>query len=225
MGPTAFPWERDADVLLATTAAGAAALRARWTGKWVEHVPLGCPTWFPPRKRERGRVLGAYGLFEWHKGFGSLLDLVRAQPGTELFLVSHAKRAEDAERFAREADGLPVRRVAEFVPEAEAARLLAAEADALVYWYDDTPWASASGAVRLGLATGVPVLTSPTRWFCDLGEVTFQPDDLAAGVERLLADEMLRRRLTTNARAFCHANSWERTATRIQSLWRTLEST
>jgi glycosyltransferase involved in cell wall biosynthesis len=95
----------------------------------------------------------------------------------------------------------------------------------LVYWYDDTTLATASGAVRLGLSTGVPVLASPTSWFSDLRDVTFQPDALADGVHRLLGDERLRRHLTKSAQSFCHAHSWQRTAARIHALWRTLEST
>jgi glycosyltransferase involved in cell wall biosynthesis len=191
----------------------------------VEHIPLGCPTWFPRRKRGRGRVLGFYGFLERHKGAWSLLELLRAQPGTELFAVSHDKHGTQAERFAADSAGLPVRHVADFLPERAAAQQLAREADALVYWYDETPFEAASGAVRLGLATGVPVLTSPTRWFRELRDATYQPDDLADGAARLLEDEPLRRQLTLSARAYCHANSWQRTAARIHALWRTLEST
>jgi glycosyltransferase involved in cell wall biosynthesis len=225
VGPTAHAWERDADVLLATTAAGAAQLRRRWAGTWIEHLPLGCPTWFPPRKKTRGRVLGAYGLLEPHKGFWRLLELLPQLADAELLLVGHAKSAAQEERWRTDSEDLPVRRVAGFLPEREAAAVLAAEADVLVYWYDDTTLATASGAVRLGLSTGVPVLASPTSWFSDLRDVTFQPDALADGVHRLLGDERLRRHLTKSAQSFCHAHSWQRTAARIHALWRTLEST
>jgi glycosyltransferase involved in cell wall biosynthesis len=170
-------------------------------------------------------VLGAYGFVELHKGFWRLLALLGELPGTELLLVGHDKHGVHDERFRADAAGLPVRRVAEFLPEPEAAALLARKADVLVYWYDDTPWEAASGAARLGLATGVPVLTSPTRWFGDLKDVTYQPDDLADGVTRLLDDLALRRQLTKSARAFCQEHSWQRTAARIHALWRTLEST
>ena len=46
--------------------------------------------------------------------------------------------------------------------------------------------------MRVGLATGVPVLTSPTSWFADLRDVTYQPADLEEGVRRLLEDTQLR---------------------------------
>jgi glycosyltransferase involved in cell wall biosynthesis len=225
VGPVAHAWERDVDVLVTTTAAGAAQLRRRWPGKWIEHIPLGCPTWFPPRKRVRGRVLGAYGFVEPYKGFWKLLELLPQLPGTELLVVGHDKSGTKDARWAADSAGLPVRRVSSFLSEREAATLLAAEADVLVYWYEERGVASASGATRLGLSTGVPVLASPTSWFDDLRDVTFQPDDLADGVVRLLEDDRLRRHLTTSAREFCHAHSWQRTAARINALWRTLEST
>ena len=221
--PIARPWERDADLLIATTAHGAATLRDRWSAKWIEHVPLGCPTWFPPVKRVRGRVIGSYGFFESHKGFGRLPELVRELGNAELLLVSHDKHGAHDAYWRAAAAGLPVRRVAEFLPEQESARILAADADVLVFWYEDSPLTTASGAARLGLATGVPVLTSPIRRFSELAHVTYQPEDLVNGARRLLDNTRLRDHLTQSAHAFCHEYSWERTAQRIRSLWRTLE--
>ena len=118
-----------------------------------------------------------------------------------------------------------MRRVSSFLSEREAATLLAAEADVLVYWYEERGIASASGAARLGLATGVPVLTSPTSWFDDLRDVTFQPDDLADGVVRLLEDDRLRRHLTKSAREFCHDAQLAAHGRADNALWRSLEST
>jgi glycosyltransferase involved in cell wall biosynthesis len=225
VAPVAHAWEREADLLLATNTDGAAILRGRWPSKWVEHVPHGCPTWFPPRKRRRGRVIGAFGFLEGHKGFWELLEAVPRIPGAELLLFSYAKGAEVDEAFTEASRGLRVRRVATFLPEEEVARRLAAEADVLVFWYRPTAYASTSGAARVGLATGVPVLTSATGLFADLRDVTYQPHDLIEGVERLLEDAPLRKRLTSAAREFCETNSWPRVAERHRALWRTLEST
>jgi glycosyltransferase involved in cell wall biosynthesis len=218
------PWEREADVLTALTLAGTEALRARWPGKRVEYIAHGCPTWFPPRKKTRGRVIGAFGFLEPHKGFWALLDALRAIPDSELLLVSHAKYPQNEEAWSRAAEGLPVRRIGAFLPVADAARLLAAEADVLVYWYAETGHDSASGAVRVGLATGVPVLASPTRWFRELREATFQPDDLVSGIRRLFDDTQLRDTLTAAARDYCHEHSWPKTAERHAALWRSLDA-
>jgi glycosyltransferase involved in cell wall biosynthesis len=111
-----------------------------------------------------------------------------------------------------------------YLPAERIASRLAAEADVLVFWYDDVPHASASGAARIGLSTGVPVLTSPTRWFADLTEVTYQPSDLDEGVARLLSDTGLREHLVGSARQFCHQHTWRRVADEYARVWETVES-
>ncbi|MBC8029001.1 MAG: glycosyltransferase [Pyrinomonadaceae bacterium] len=217
-------WEREADALVTLSESGKQILRERWPEKRIECIPCGCPTWFPPRKERRGRVIGAFGFLEAHKGFWRLLDLLRALPDTELLLISHAKNREIEARWASDAAGLPVRHHNEYLPIEEVAQVLAAEADILVYGYDEVPFAAASSAVRVGLATGVPVLTSPTRWFEDLRDVTYQPQDLTEGARQLLEDADLRDRLTSAARDYCQENSWHRTAERHLALWQSLEA-
>jgi glycosyltransferase involved in cell wall biosynthesis len=217
-------WEREADALVALTAAGTKMLQERWPKKRVAQISCGCPTWFPERKKKRGRVIGAFGFLEPHKGFWRLLEVLKELPDTELLLVSHARHAENVQRWISDAAGLPVRHYKEFMPEAEAARLLAAEADMLAYWYDDNTQTAASAAVRVGLATGVPVLASPTGWFTDLRDVTFQPPDLIEGVRQLLEDTSLRDRLTSAARDYCHEHSWPSIAERHLALWQSLEA-
>jgi glycosyltransferase involved in cell wall biosynthesis len=225
VGPTAHAWERDCDVLISMTERGADQLRRRWPGHRVEHIPHGCPTWFPRRKPATGRTIGAFGFLERHKGFWQLLDVLTALPGSDLLLFSHARSADLGRQWAEAARGLAVRHIAEFLPTAEIARRLAAEADILVFWYEDVPVASASGAIRVGLATGVPVLASPTNWFSDLADVTYQPESLIDGARRLLGDEPLRERLSAAARTYCDHNSWPRIAERHRALWQALEST
>jgi glycosyltransferase involved in cell wall biosynthesis len=95
----------------------------------------------------------------------------------------------------------------------------------LAFWYDPPPYPTASAAARLGLATGVPVLTSPTGWFADLRDATYQPDDLVDGLATLFEETELRNRLAAAAREFCHDQSYARMAQRHRALWQTLEST
>jgi glycosyltransferase involved in cell wall biosynthesis len=216
-------WEREADVLVTLGQSGQQMLRARWPQKRIECIPCGCPTWFPPRKAKRGRVIGAFGFLETHKGFWRLLDVLRTLPDTELVLVSHAKNHETEARWSKAAEGLPVRHYKGFLPVDEVARLLAAEADVLAFWYDDTAHASASSAVRVGLASGVPVVASPTRWFEDLRGVTLQPPDLVSGIAQLLDDAPTSGALSAAARDYCHETSWRRIAERHVALWQSLE--
>ncbi len=223
VGPAARAWEADADLLISLTKSGADALRHRWPGRRVEYIPHGCPTWFPRRKRRPGRTIGAFGFIEQHKGFRQLLELLRSVPETELLLFGHAKTSERDREWEEESRGLPVRRVAEFLPIEEIARRLAAEADILAFWYDDTDLHTTSGAIRVAMATGVPVLASPTRWFTDVREATYQPEILIEGVERLLGDIDLQREVTAAAHDYCNAHSWIRTAELHRELWRSLE--
>jgi glycosyltransferase involved in cell wall biosynthesis len=224
VGPRRLTWEGEANVLLALTPRGAEALRARWPHSRVEYMPHGCPTWFPASKRRRGRVIGAFGFLEPHKGFWRVLEALRALPQAELLMFSYAKRRETERSWEEAASGLPVRRIREFTSSAEVAHRLAAEADVLVFWYDETAVAAASGAVRVGLATGVPVLTSPTGWFQDVREATYQPEDLVEGIKRLLEDTPLRERVTAAAQEYCHAHSWSRVAERHLALWQAMEA-
>jgi glycosyltransferase involved in cell wall biosynthesis len=216
--------ERDADVLVSMSAAGVEQLRQRWPVKRVEHVPHGCPTWFPRRKARRGRVIGAFGFAGAHKGFTRLLDMVCRCDDLELVVFSAARSAADDAWWVAAADGLPVRRDATFLPSAEIATRLAAEADVLAFWYDEIDFPTVSGAVRVGLASGVPVLTSPTSWFADLHAVTYQPAHLEEGVRHLLDDTKLREHLVEAAAEYCHEHSWTRIAERHVALWRSLEN-
>lgn len=219
------PWEAAADALVALTGHGAEILKKRWPDKAIYHVPCGCPNWILPRKTKPGRVIGAFGFLHPTKGFWKLLEVLQELPNTQLLLFSYARKPGFEEQWEQDAKGLPVRRVAEFLPAEEVACHLAAEADILVYWYDEFPHAAASAAVRVGLATGVPVLASPTQWFRDLKEVTYQPQDLCEGIQRLFDDAALRDSLTAAAREYCHQHSWPKVASLYLELWRSMAST
>jgi glycosyltransferase involved in cell wall biosynthesis len=149
--------------------------------------------------------------------------VLREVPGTELLIYSYTKYPEYVDAWKHAIEGFPVRWVSDFLPVEEIASRLAAEADILVFWYRDGPLASASGAVRVGLATGVPVLASSIDDFSDLRGVTYQPSDLVAGVRRLLDDTELRDTLTAAARDYCRPDGWSTVAKRHIDLWREFE--
>ena len=151
-----------------------------------------------------------------------LLDVLRQIPGSELLLFASAKAPEIDQHWREATKGLPVRRVAEYLPAQEIAPRLAAEADVLAYWYDEVDHYSASGAVTLGLASGVPVLASPTSWFHDLRDVTFQPPNLLDGMKQILDHSELRENLSERACAYCEDNSWPRVAEKHLALWDSL---
>jgi glycosyltransferase involved in cell wall biosynthesis len=216
-------WEQEADALIALTRAGRDVLRKRWPNKEVAFIPPGCSAWFAPRKQKRGKVIGAFGFLGRHKGFWHILDVLRSVPDTELLLLSYARSRDDEAQWRQASAELPVRWVNQYLSTAEIMRRLAAEADILVFWYDQVSQASASAAVRLGLASGVPVLASPTRWFDDLATAVYQPDNLVEGVQRLLEDTSLREQVVAGAAEYCHEHTWEAIAERHRELWRALQ--
>jgi glycosyltransferase involved in cell wall biosynthesis len=223
VGAVAKPWEERAAALVALTSRGVTELRARARGRPVAHLPHGCPEWFPPRKTTRGRVIGSFGFMERYKGFTALLEVLRTLPGTELVLYSYPKDPRFGREFEHAAAGLPVRWCRDYLPAEQVAHKLAAECDLLAFWYDEVPHASASGAARIGLASGVPVLTSRTSWFEDLGHTTWQPEQLTQGVARLLEDGNLRNDLVAAARDYCTKHSWRRIAADHLTLWQSIE--
>ena len=220
----ARPWDGRVDAVVALTDEGVNRLRNRCPGTRVVRLHHGCPTWFPPRKPRRSRVLGSFGFLAPHKGFYSLVGAMRSLPGTELVLCSHAHAPEPAAELKAAADGIPLRWYRDYLPAREAASRLAAECDALVFWYDEVPVAAASLAVRVGLATGVPVLTSPTNWFADLTDVTYQPSHLGPGISRILDDDDLRAALVAGARDYCNQHAWKRVAQDHLALWESIEA-
>ena len=215
-------WEGEVAALVAHSADGVALLSDRWPGRRVELIPHGCPTWFPRRKVHRGRVVATFGFLEPHKGLPALLEAAAAVGDVELLLIGSTRAAWADEWLAGLRLPVTVRRVAEFLEEEEIARRLAAEADVLVFPYAQPRFAAVSGAVRVGLASGVPVLTTPTTWFSDLRDVTLQTDDLAAGIARLLDDTALRDALTDGARRHCAEHSWDQAARRHAELYASL---
>jgi glycosyltransferase involved in cell wall biosynthesis len=217
--PVPDAWEGEVAALVAHSPEGVALLRDRRPDRRVELVPHGCPTWFPPRKARRGRVVATFGFPEPHKGLARLLDAAAVLGDVELLLIGSTRQAWAEEWFAGLELPVRVRRVTEFLDEDEIARRLAAEADVLVFPYAPPGFAAVSGAVRVGLASGVPVLTSPTAWFADLGHATLQTDDLVGGIARLLDDTTLRDELAGAAREHCEEHSWARTAQRHRDLY------
>jgi glycosyltransferase involved in cell wall biosynthesis len=134
-------WEGDVAALVAHSAAGVAPLRERWPGQRVELIPHGCPTWFRPRRRRRGRVVGTFGFLEPHKGLTRFLDAAARLGDVEPLMIGSTRADWAAEWFAGVPLSVPVRHVAEFLPEQEIARRLAAETDVLVFPYDEPRFA------------------------------------------------------------------------------------
>ena len=116
-----------------------------------------------------------------------------------------------------------VRLRTDYLAEEDALAALA-EADLIVYPYQKTQ-ESASAAVRLGLASLVPVATAPLAIFDDVRAIThrlpgFTPADIAAGIRSLLADQALLCRFAAEQKSWASDNQWETVSRRLYDLIR-----
>lgn len=148
------------------------------------------------------RIVATFGFLMPHKGLAEVLEAFAAlaprHPDLHLLMLNAtfpaAHSFAEAERLATE---IRARRLTErvtlvtdFLPDAHALTLLAT-ADTAVFAYQNTD-ESASGAVRMAIAAGCPVLATPLPIFADVAEaVSFlpgrDPAAIAAGLEAELA--------------------------------------
>jgi glycosyltransferase involved in cell wall biosynthesis len=195
VAPGVKAWERDAEVLVATTHADERSLRERWPGKWIELIPYGCPPYAGARKRRRRRVVAVCG------------DAARPEAGA----------AVSAARGAR-------RRVVQLAPgqraQLELARHLAQHAEAVVFV--DAP--ATRLEVGAALAAGAPVVARRDARLADLDGAVCLTEDLGEGLARALEDGELRRALAERGREYCEEHSWDRVARRHVRLWAALEA-
>jgi tetratricopeptide (TPR) repeat protein len=94
--------------------------------------------------------------------------------------------------------------------------------DAIVFPYQRSE-ESASGAVRLGLAAGRPVLTTPLPLFSDLSEIVYQLPgteawEIAEGILALLVDVDRKTDILRRQRDWVRANSWATQAARMSNI-------
>lgn len=214
-------WETASDGLIALTERGTALIKDRWaSGKIINYIPHGCPTWFPKKKETPGRVIGAFGFLEGYKGYWELLEALPRVANASAVLYAHARDARMAVRWERDSANLPVVRHNEFFSAEEAVTRLAQEADVLLCWHRKTPMLSASGSIRVAMSTGLPVLARQgTSWTDGLGDAVYRTRDLATGLTHLLNDPDLRESISSNAKEYCLKNSWEKNADLHRQVW------
>ena len=180
-----------------------------------------------------GPVIGTFGFLLPGKGLTELIHgfalILRAHPAAYLLMLnadyptpeSHEQR-ERCLALVRllEIEG-HLRLINEFLDIEETLFLLSA-CDAIVFPYRQSE-ESASGAVRLGLATGRAVLTAPVPIFSDLSEIVHQLPgteawEVAAGILSFLGDEERKAKIMQRQREWVRANSWAAQAARLSNI-------
>lgn len=97
-----------------------------------------------------------------------------------------------------------------------------ARADVIVYPYQNTQ-ESSSAAVRMGLATGQPVATTPLDIFEDVAEVVYtlpgtSPRDIAQGIKTLMTENDFREKIKTTQQAWLKSHDWQILGQRLQNI-------
>jgi glycosyltransferase involved in cell wall biosynthesis len=226
VGRGAAAWEQRADVLVALSAAAVTRLRNRWPHKRVEFIPPGCLPWREARRNGEGQTIAILGLPTQECRAKELLDrmsdAMATLPAARLLVFGPPSISEADEDWGGDAHDLPVRFACLPSSSEDLARQLNEESNAVVLCGMED--GTASYTARIALASGVPVLVTPTSEYGELAAATFQPDDLAAGLREVLLSRAWRAELASAAQAFCEEASWQKVAARHLALWRTLLS-
>tara|TARA_B100000767_G_C19767957_1_gene538566 strand:- start:1903 stop:2862 length:960 start_codon:yes stop_codon:yes gene_type:complete len=141
-----------------------------------------------------GRVMGTFGFLLPHKGQLELIEAFERLPGWDELIMLCATRdgSKNMEKKANsliESKGLTgkVRLITEFLDD-EVAIATLAKCELLVFPYQNTK-ESASGAVRMGVAAGVPLAVTPIPIFDDVeGAIRLRGitvDDIVASISML----------------------------------------
>lgn len=210
----------------------------------VTHFPHGAPPRFKaadarPLSRDDAPVIGSYGFFLPGKGISKLIralpHLRQEWPRIRLRLVnaeydSPVSAVEIAACKAL-AQSIGVDDAIEWNTEFQAdnnSLKLLADCDLLVLPYDESN-ESASGAVRIALASGTPVAVTPAAIFDELGEAVFkfsgfEQNLINQDITRLLRDAQARRQKQDDASAWLSQRQWPILARRLNGLLRGLHA-
>ena len=146
-----------------------------------------------------GRVMGTFGFLLPHKGQLELIEAFERLPGWDELLLLCATREGSGNMEAKinaiiKNKGLSgrVRLVTDFLDDDVAVATLA-KCDLLVFPYQNTK-ESASGAVRMGVASGVPLAVTPIPIFDDIeGAIRMRGksvDDIVASISMLKKEDL-----------------------------------
>lgn len=175
-------------------------------------------------------LIGTYGFALPPKGFGVLIGAfaeVRAEwANARLRMVTAEYPAEEScaeiNRCQELAESLGLGDAVEWHTEYlqdEDSLALLNQCDLLVLPYRDTR-ESASGAVRIAMASRVPVLVTPVKIFDDIGDAVIRAEGmdseaLATAIARCLRDPDLRLRTADAAEHWLEAHDWAHMGERL----------
>lgn len=183
--------------------------------------------------RDAAPLLGTYGFFLPQKNFEVLLHafvrVKREWPRARLRFVTaefpEPISAREIQKCKTLADALGIANSidwhTDFLDDESSLQLLST-CDLLILPYKEVK-ESASGAVRVALASRVPVAVTPVGIFDDVGEAVTRfdgqgVDDIANGIIKLLDQPTFRGEQQQRTSKWLRENSWERSAKRLLAI-------
>jgi len=180
-----------------------------------------------------GPIIGTFGFLLPGKGLAELIHsfalVLRAYPATYLLMLNADYPTPESQEQREHCLALihqldlqdHVGLIHDFLDIEEILFFLSA-CDAIVYPYQRSE-ESASGAVRLGLAAGRPVLTTPLPTFSDVSEIVYQlpgtgAQAISEGIISFLGDEDRKAEVLRRQREWVRANSWAAQGARLSNI-------
>lgn len=178
-------------------------------------------------------VIGSYGFFLPSKGLyqliGAFKQIIQIFPNSKLILVNAEFPSRDSikeiERCIAYAKALSLYERIEWhtdfkTNEESLAKMR--ECDILVFPYQNTN-ESSSAAVRLGLTSGRPVLTTPIPIFDEVKAVTYQTsgiedDDIAEGILSFITHSKDHNKIMIKQRRWLLDHDWKKVGKRMQGI-------
>jgi glycosyltransferase involved in cell wall biosynthesis len=174
--------------------------------------------------KKKSKIIATSGFILPHKGIQELIkafEILRAEdPELKLLLlnalypvgISEEEWCKCQVKIAQSPYRSDITMINDYLPEEEIHQKLS-QAEVIVYPCQDTQ-ESSSASVRMGLATGRPVATSPLAIFADVADVVYflpgiTPEDIAAGIKKLLADKMLCTDIKTRQQKWLASHNWQ----------------
>ena len=208
----------------------------------VTHFPHGAPPRFKTvdaraLSRDHAPVIGSYGFFLPGKGISKLIRalprLREEWPRIRLRLVNaqydSPVSADEIATCKALAKSIGVYDMIEWETDFQVddkSLALLADCDLLVLPYDESN-ESASGAVRIALASGAPVAVTPAAIFDELGDAVFRFSEFEQAsidqdIASLLRNQQLRRQKQDHAAAWLSQRQWPALARRMNGMLRSL---
>ena len=213
-------------------------LKVRGLTKNVSIQPFGMPrpaTADGEYMRRVRPLIATFGYLLPHKGALELIEAIsqlRAQNfDVDLLMLNATYPAAESEALKAACEAAIARHdlvgqvefKTEFLPSEEVVRLLGL-ADLVIFPYQNTQ-ESASAAVRMGLASARPVVTTPVAIFDDVASIShvlpgFTPSEIAVGVRQLLENRTTLEQHSAVQAEWVRAHQWPQVSRRLYDLIR-----